>query len=179
MSVGRDGASDAVSFLRVGVPAVEFGPTGAGHHGPDEWVSISSLRDLPAALEAFLRSLPTARADARWIEPASEAAARGRPEPPPKPKRYWWRFTLASVVIVAVRAAATAPSVLLYSAASPTPLPQRRLQSKVERSSPDARRRAGEHPHPRLRQARQRTGRPGRSDTTMLLRLDPDRTRSR
>ena len=34
MSVGRDGASDAVSFLRVGVPAVEFGPVGAGHHGP-------------------------------------------------------------------------------------------------------------------------------------------------
>ena len=33
-SVGRDGASDVVSFLRVGVPAVEFGPRGAGHHGP-------------------------------------------------------------------------------------------------------------------------------------------------
>ena len=44
MSVGRDGASDAVSFLRVGVPAVEFGPTGDGHHGPEEWVSVSSLR---------------------------------------------------------------------------------------------------------------------------------------
>ena len=29
-SVGRDGASDAVSFLRAGVPAVEFGPLGAG-----------------------------------------------------------------------------------------------------------------------------------------------------
>jgi succinyl-diaminopimelate desuccinylase len=28
MSVGRDGASDAVSFLAAGVPAVEFGPTG-------------------------------------------------------------------------------------------------------------------------------------------------------
>ena len=48
MSVGRDGASDAVSFLRVGVPAVEFGPVGAGHHGPEEWVSVSSLDDLPA-----------------------------------------------------------------------------------------------------------------------------------
>ena len=29
MSVGRDGASDAVSFLKAGVPAVEFGPSGA------------------------------------------------------------------------------------------------------------------------------------------------------
>jgi succinyl-diaminopimelate desuccinylase len=58
MSVGRDGASDAVSFLRVGVPAVEFGPLGAGHHGPEEWVSVSSLETYRQALEAFLRSIP-------------------------------------------------------------------------------------------------------------------------
>ncbi len=58
MSVGRDGASDAVSFLRLGVPAVEFGPTGAGHHGPEEWVSISSLETYQQTLESFLRSIP-------------------------------------------------------------------------------------------------------------------------
>ena len=58
MSVGRDGASDAVSFLRVGVPAVEFGPVGAGHHGPAEWVSVSSLETYRQALESFLRSIP-------------------------------------------------------------------------------------------------------------------------
>ena len=58
MSVGRDGASDAVSFLRVGVPAVEFGPIGAGHHGPEEWVSVSSLDGYRRALERFLHSLP-------------------------------------------------------------------------------------------------------------------------
>ncbi len=58
MSVGRDGASDAVSFLRLGVPAVEFGPTGAGHHGPGEWVSISSLETYRQTLESFLRSVP-------------------------------------------------------------------------------------------------------------------------
>ncbi len=58
MSVGRDGASDAVSFLRVGVPAVEFGPVGAGHHGPEEWVSISSLETYRQALESFLRAIP-------------------------------------------------------------------------------------------------------------------------
>ena len=57
-SVGRDGASDAVSFLRVGVPAVEFGPVGAGHHGPGEWVSVSSLETYRQALESFLRSIP-------------------------------------------------------------------------------------------------------------------------
>jgi succinyl-diaminopimelate desuccinylase len=58
MSVGRDGASDAVSFLRVGVPAVEFGPVGEGHHGPEEWVSISSLESYRQALDSFLRSIP-------------------------------------------------------------------------------------------------------------------------
>jgi succinyl-diaminopimelate desuccinylase len=58
MSVGRDGASDAVSFLRVGVPAVEFGPVGSGHHGPAEWVSVSSLETYRQALDSFLRAIP-------------------------------------------------------------------------------------------------------------------------
>lgn len=54
-SVGRDGASDAVAFLRVGVPAVEFGPTGAGHHGPEEHVQIESLVTYRRALVDFAR----------------------------------------------------------------------------------------------------------------------------
>lgn len=54
VSVGRDGASDAISFIRVGIPAVEFGPCGAGHHGPDEWVSIRSLVAYQRTLEEFL-----------------------------------------------------------------------------------------------------------------------------
>jgi succinyl-diaminopimelate desuccinylase len=62
-SVGRDGASDAVSFLRVGVPAVEFGPVGDGHHGPAEWVSISSLDTYRQTLESFLRAIPEALDD--------------------------------------------------------------------------------------------------------------------
>ncbi len=52
-SVGRDGASDAVAFLQVGVPAVEFGPRGAGHHGPDEYVDIPSLLAYRRVLEEF------------------------------------------------------------------------------------------------------------------------------
>jgi len=58
LSVGRDGASDAISFLQVGVPAVEFGPVGGGHHGPHEWVSISSLARYRRALGDFVRALP-------------------------------------------------------------------------------------------------------------------------
>src|SRR3954471_6524310 len=58
MSVGRDGASDAVSFLQVGVPAVEFGPIGDGHHGPEEWVSVPSLASYRQAIARFVEILP-------------------------------------------------------------------------------------------------------------------------
>jgi succinyl-diaminopimelate desuccinylase len=63
MSVGRDGASDAVAFLKAGVPAVEFGPSGGGHHGPDEWVSIESLGRYRRALVDFARAVPVRFAD--------------------------------------------------------------------------------------------------------------------
>jgi succinyl-diaminopimelate desuccinylase len=62
LSVGRDGASDAISFLEAGVPAVEFGPVGGGHHGPHEWVSVSSLRRYRQALGDFVTHLPA------WLE---------------------------------------------------------------------------------------------------------------
>jgi succinyl-diaminopimelate desuccinylase len=58
MSIGRDGASDAISFLNAGVPAVEFGPAGEGHHGPEEWVSVSSLARYRQALTEFVTALP-------------------------------------------------------------------------------------------------------------------------
>ena len=62
MSVGRDGASDAAAFLGAGIPAVEFGPEGAGHHGPEEWVSLTSLARYRRALGDFVRALPL------WLE---------------------------------------------------------------------------------------------------------------
>jgi succinyl-diaminopimelate desuccinylase len=58
LSVGRDGASDAISFLEAGVPAVECGPVGAGHHGPEEWVSVRSLGEYRMALVEFVNLLP-------------------------------------------------------------------------------------------------------------------------
>jgi succinyl-diaminopimelate desuccinylase len=66
-SVGRDGASDAVAFLGVGVPAVEFGPRGGGHHGPEEYVEIESLPRYRRALVEFARAVggtPAAMRDA-------------------------------------------------------------------------------------------------------------------
>jgi succinyl-diaminopimelate desuccinylase len=71
MSVGRDGASDAASFIEAGIPAVEFGPSGGGHHGPDEWVSIASLRIYRRALADFIHALPA------WLAGAAAETAGG------------------------------------------------------------------------------------------------------
>ena len=73
LSIGRDGASDAISFLEAGIPAVEFGPIGGGHHGPEEWVSIASLQRYRQALADFVVGLPA----------HLDGAASGRPPAPP------------------------------------------------------------------------------------------------
>jgi succinyl-diaminopimelate desuccinylase len=41
------------------VPAVECGPHGDGHHGPEEWVSIRSLGQYRQALVEFVTLLPS------------------------------------------------------------------------------------------------------------------------
>jgi succinyl-diaminopimelate desuccinylase len=56
-AIGRDGASDAVFFLDRGIPAIEFGPAGAGHHGPEEYVEIESLKRYRRILVDFARRL--------------------------------------------------------------------------------------------------------------------------
>jgi len=71
--IGRDGASDAVSFLRAGVPAVEFGPRGGGHHGPEEWVSVESLHRYRQAIVDFVTRLPQTVA-AAGTEPSGDGA---------------------------------------------------------------------------------------------------------
>ena len=58
IAVGRDGTSDVISFLDAGMPGVEFGPTGDGHHGPEEWVSIESLSQHRRALVEFVKLIP-------------------------------------------------------------------------------------------------------------------------
>jgi succinyl-diaminopimelate desuccinylase len=70
LSVGRDGASDAISFLEAGIPAVEFGPIGGGHHGPHEWVSIASLARYRQALRDFIAHLPA------WLSVHDEPVLR-------------------------------------------------------------------------------------------------------
>jgi succinyl-diaminopimelate desuccinylase len=78
MSVGRDGASDAASFIEAGIPAVEFGPAGGGHHGPEEWVSLRSLGEYRRALGEFIKVLPA------WL---SQGSADADDETDPNPLR--------------------------------------------------------------------------------------------
>jgi len=108
---------------------------------------------------------------------AKKPPPTGDSEPPPKPKRYWLRFTLASVLIVAVSAAATATSVLLYLDSIAQALSHNDVYSnklKGYLATVDG----GEAQNILILGSDKRANEeedPGRSDTTMLLRLDPDR----
>jgi len=57
VGVGRHGASDIVFFQRAGVPGVEFGPIGGGHHGPKEFVVADSLETYRQMLVQFVQIL--------------------------------------------------------------------------------------------------------------------------
>jgi len=107
----------------------------------------------------------------------SKPPPSGDHEPAPKPKRFWWRFSLASVVIVVAVAAATAASILLYIGSIATALSHHnvynaklhRYLSQVNGGEPENILILGSDKRANLAED------PGRSDTTILLRLDPDR----
>jgi polyisoprenyl-teichoic acid--peptidoglycan teichoic acid transferase len=109
-------------------------------------------------------------------EPFKKPPPTGDFEPPPKPKRYWWRFTLASFVIVVAVAAAVAASGLIYIESIATALSHNdKLQSKVQRFLSQTN--GGEAQNILILGSDKRAGdeeEAGRSDTTILLRLDPD-----
>jgi LCP family protein required for cell wall assembly len=101
----------------------------------------------------------------------------GDGEQAPKPKRFWWRFLLASVLIVGVSAAATATSALLYVDSIANALGgNHKLHDKLEKALADV------HPGgPQTililgsdHRANEAQGEPARSDTAMLVRLNPD-----
>jgi LCP family protein required for cell wall assembly len=102
----------------------------------------------------------------------------GDSEEAPTPTRYWWRFSLAAVLIIAVSAAATATSVLLYIDSIAHALEHNgRLHNKLERKLAEVH--PGEPQNILVLGSDKRAGEefeedPGRSDTTILLRLDPD-----
>jgi succinyl-diaminopimelate desuccinylase len=53
----KHGSGDAAFYSAQGVPAVAFGVEGAGQHGPDEYVDLTSVEPYRRALTAFVRGL--------------------------------------------------------------------------------------------------------------------------
>jgi LCP family protein required for cell wall assembly len=107
----------------------------------------------------------------------SKPPPSGDHEPAPKPKRFWWRFTLGSLIIVLVTAGVTATVILRYVDSIAKALSHNNvLQNKVEKFL--AQTNGGEPENILILGSDKRAsepGDPGRSDTTILLRLDPDR----
>jgi LCP family protein required for cell wall assembly len=109
-------------------------------------------------------------------EPAfGKPPPEGDHEPPPRRKRFWVKFTVAATVIIAVSAAATATSILLYIGSIAHALSHNDKLSKLDRQlanvhggGPETILILGSDKRANLKED------PGRSDTTMLLRLDPE-----
>ena len=55
----QHGAADTVFFQAAGIPSVEFGPAGAGHHGPEEYVELPSLGIFYSCLDEMVRLMGT------------------------------------------------------------------------------------------------------------------------
>jgi polyisoprenyl-teichoic acid--peptidoglycan teichoic acid transferase len=110
-------------------------------------------------------------------EPFKKPPPTGDFEPPPKPKRYWWRFTLASVVIVLSTASAIAASGLIKIDNIAEALGHNnKLKNAVEGVLKETT--GGEAENILILGSDKRANEPedpGRSDTTLLLRLDPDK----
>jgi polyisoprenyl-teichoic acid--peptidoglycan teichoic acid transferase len=109
-------------------------------------------------------------------EPFKKPPPSGDFEPPPKPTRYWWRFMLASFVIVLSTAAAVAASGLIKIDNIAEALGHNnKLKNAVEGVLKETQ--GGEAQNILILGSDKRANEPedpGRSDTTILLRLDPD-----
>jgi LCP family protein required for cell wall assembly len=110
--------------------------------------------------------------------PGSKPPPSGDGTEPPKKKRFWWRFLLGGLIIVAVCAGATAASGLLYLESISNALSDnsKELTSEVEDLVEEVH--GGEPETILIFGSDERAGpqeESGRSDTTILLRLDPER----
>ena len=164
-------------------PAPPENPGATVEYAPGEAPDSQVTEDKPVrevVIGAGAAGPPQAPATAAYFPPAphGKPPPGGDHEPAPKPKRYWWRFSLASFVIIAAVAAATSSTILLYlndiaDALGHGDKLHKQLSPLLEVPSSGPQnililgsdKRAGT------------PGDPGRSDTTMLLRLDPDQSR--
>jgi LCP family protein required for cell wall assembly len=105
---------------------------------------------------------------------------QGNGDSAPKPRRFWWRFVLASTLIILVSAGTTATAALLYidDIAEHIGVENDKLQKRLNRFLADAEN--GGAQNFLLVGSDKRAGAEfaedkGRSDTAMLVRLDPDK----
>src|SRR5215218_9901539 len=159
----------------------------SGRSGPGTMARASgsrSPRSRPTAKRWSRSSEPSRTVSMTEPRPLGPGWAPKKPPPngdgeaPPKPRRFWWRFTLAAVLIVAVSAATTAAATLLYldSIANAIQPKNNKLQKKLNKFLVDAGSGGAQTflvigSDKRANEAED----PGRSDTTMLVRLDPDK----
>jgi LCP family protein required for cell wall assembly len=104
----------------------------------------------------------------------------GDAEPAPKPQRFWWRFLLAGVLIVAVSAATTSIAVLNFFDAFAAEISPENDKEKSRLDKVLAEARGGEPQNFLLVGSDKRAGAEfeedkGRSDTTILVRVDPEK----
>ena len=111
--------------------------------------------------------------------PGAKPPPAGDGTAPPKKKRFWWRFLLGGLIIVTVAASATAASGLLFLESISHALAENSvglsnevlpgLEKEVHGGEPETILIFGSDKRPDEGEER------GRSDTTILLRLDPDK----
>lgn len=104
----------------------------------------------------------------------------GDGEPAPKPRRFWWRFILAAVLIVAVSASTTATAALRYidSIAEEIGVENKKENERLNKFLADAD--DGAPQNFLMIGSDKRAGAEfaedkGRSDTAMIVRLDPEK----
>ncbi|MGK2931260.1 MAG: LCP family glycopolymer transferase, partial [Solirubrobacterales bacterium] len=160
------------------------GETGEVEQGTAEWDPPSET-DITAEQTAVL-----AAAAKSEIHQAIETSRRsGEPWDPPRPSvggdfeepakrhRYWWRFSLATLIIVLSFAGATSASILHELDDFAGKITDTEFEGLPDRVLPDGN---GGPQTVAILGSDVRTGGgaptddPGRSDTTLLLRLDPD-----
>ena len=185
LSVGRDGASDAISFLEAGVPAVEFGPVGGGHHGPEEWVSIQSLARYRSRADRLRRR--AARVARPGRRQAAAARRRGRdgvsilePDGARAARACRWRSASRSAPCSSSssrrrrsRAGCCSRSIedVTVFAREATPIPGvKNVLDEVPAGEPQTILLLGSD-----RRYGDGKGNPPRSDTIIVVRLDPDK----
>ena len=150
---------------------------------PEEVAEAQGSEEGPAPAPEAEAPTPPPETSASSSPPTKVAAApspgvpqkpppNGDPEPPPRRKRIWLSFSLGSFLIIASVATAVAASVLLEVkgiAEALQPIPKvKRLLQKVD---------GGEAQNILVLGSDRRASEPGTrglSDTTILLRLDPD-----